>query len=61
MRGRVQRVVVTDGSVHGSVVMRELLHGEEKVVYGDKTYANAHKRGELEKSWGDLVCEPQGI
>ena len=38
-RGRVHSVVVTDASVHDSVVMEDCLHGEEAAIYGDKAYA----------------------
>jgi len=45
-RGLVHRVVVTDASVHDSRVMDELLHGEERAVYGDKAYADEGKKME---------------
>jgi len=41
--GRVHSVVVTDASVHDSVVMDDLLHGQEGEIYGDKAYANDEK------------------
>ena len=34
--GGVHTVVVTDASVHDSCVMEDLLHGDERVIYGDK-------------------------
>jgi IS5 family transposase len=40
-RGVVHSLTVTDASVHDSQKMDELLHGEEKAVYGDKAYADA--------------------
>jgi len=47
-QGRVHSVVVTDASVHDSVVIDDLLHGEEQAVYGDKAYANDAKRDEAQ-------------
>jgi len=46
--GRVHSVVVTDASVHDSVVMDDLLHGQESEIYGDKAYANDEKRAQAE-------------
>ncbi len=46
--GRIHSVVVTDASVHDSVVMDDLLHGEESEIYGDKAYANDEKRAQAE-------------
>jgi len=40
-RGLTHSIVVTDAAVHDSQVMDELLHGEERAVYGDKAYASA--------------------
>jgi len=48
--GRVHSVVVTDASVHDSRMIEELVHGEEQVVYGDKTYADAKKQAQFEES-----------
>jgi IS5 family transposase len=47
-QGRAHGVAVTDASVHDSQVMDELLHGEETAVYGDKAYASATRKQELE-------------
>jgi IS5 family transposase len=47
-RGLVHSVVVTNAAVHDSRVMDELLHGEERAVYGDKAYASAEKKREYE-------------
>ena len=47
-KGLVHSVVVTDASVHDSRVMDELLHGEEKAVYGDKAYASEDRKREYE-------------
>jgi IS5 family transposase len=49
-QGRVHSVVVTDAATHDSIVMEELLHGEEKTIYGDKAYANGQKQAELESA-----------
>jgi len=43
-QGRVHSIVVTDASVHDSVVADELIHGEEQVIYGDKAYASAERK-----------------
>jgi IS5 family transposase len=53
-QGRVHSVVVTDASVHDSVVMEDCLHGEEQAIYGDKAYASAERKQEAESrgiSW----------
>lgn len=47
-KGLVHSVVVTDAAVHDSKVMDELLHGEEKVVYGDKAYAGEERKKDYE-------------
>ena len=47
-RGLVHSIVVTNAGVHDSQVMDDLLHGEEKSVYGDKAYSNAGKSQEFE-------------
>ena len=43
-RGLVHRVVVTDTSAHDSRVMDELLHGEERAIYGDKEHMRTKGR-----------------
>ena len=50
--GLVHSVVVTNASVHDSVVMDDLLHGEERVVYGDKAYASASRKAAFEEGGG---------
>lgn len=40
LRGTVHSLEVTDAAVHDSQRMDDLLHGEEKSVYGDKAYAD---------------------
>jgi len=47
-RGLVHSIVVTNAGVHDSQVMDDLLHREEKSVYGDKAYSNAGKSQEFE-------------
>ena len=42
-RGLVHSVVVTNAGVHDSQVIEELLHGEERALYGDKAYADKGK------------------
>lgn len=50
LQGRAHGVTVTDASVHDSQVMDELLHGEEKEVYGDKAYASVERKARLESN-----------
>ena len=47
-KGLAHSVVVTDASVHDSQVMDELLHGEERAIYGDRAYTSDKKRQEYE-------------
>ena len=47
-KGLAHTIVVTDASVHDSRVMDELLHGEEKAVYGDKAYASEERQRRYE-------------
>ena len=47
-RGLVHSIVVTNAGVHDSQVMEELLHGEERALYGDKAYADKGKKEEFE-------------
>ncbi len=51
-KGLVHSIVVTSAAVHDSKVMDELLHGEEKAVYGDKAYDGKDKQKK---------CESRGI
>jgi IS5 family transposase len=53
-QGRAHTVVVTDASVHDSQILEDLLHGEEKSIYGDKAYADEQKKQSFEgagKTW----------
>src|SRR6185503_19324729 len=43
-RGRAHTAVVTTAKVHDSKLLEELLHGQEKVIYGDRAYINEEKR-----------------
>jgi len=47
-RGLVHSIAVTDAGVHDSQKMDELLHGEERTVYGDKAYSDIGKSQEFE-------------
>ena len=47
-RGLVHRIMVTNAAVHDSQVMENLLHGEEKAVYGDKAYSDNSKKEAFE-------------
>lgn len=44
----VHSVVCTTASVHDSQEMEELLHGEEKEIYGDKAYVSAERKQRYE-------------
>ena len=62
-RGLVHSVATTTASVHDSQVMEAVLHGEEKVLLGDKGYANdAGKRQARARGlcWGILDRAKQG-
>src|SRR3990167_2955241 len=50
-RGLVHSLVTTAANVHDSVMMDDLLHGEEKDVYGDSAYASAEAK-ELSEASG---------
>ena len=47
-RGLVHTVAVTDAAVHDSQVMDELVHGEEKAIYGDSAYTSEKRKTEYE-------------
>ena len=47
--GLAHSIVVTNAGVHDSQVMDELLHGEEKAVYGDRAYTSEKKKREYEE------------
>jgi transposase, IS5 family len=48
-RGIVHTLEVSHAGVHDSQVFDELVHGEEKEIYGDKGYSNSTKQQEYEK------------
>ena len=45
--GLIHSVATTGANVHDVTMAAELLHGEEKVVYGDAGYQGLHKREEM--------------
>jgi len=47
-KGLAHSIMVTDAAVHDSQVMEELLHGEERAVYGDRAYTSEKRRKEYE-------------
>ena len=49
-QGRVHSIVVTDASVHDSVVVDDLIHGEETTLYGDKAYASQARKEAAEEN-----------
>jgi IS5 family transposase len=51
-KGRVHSVAVTHAAVHDSMVVDDLLHGEETVIYGDKAYADGSRKAAFEESGG---------
>ncbi|MBI5875398.1 MAG: IS5 family transposase [Deltaproteobacteria bacterium] len=55
--GIVHTLETTTAKVHDSVVMEELLHGEEEAVFGDKGYANDKEKKQARAKgvfWGIL-------
>ena len=52
--GLIHSVVTTGANVHDVTMAAELLHGEEKVVYGDAGYQGLHKREEM--AGRDVEC-----
>jgi IS5 family transposase len=59
-RGLAHSIVVTNAAVHDSVVMDELLHGEETSVYGDNAYAKRGKSQEFEARGIDWHIDRKG-
>ncbi len=49
--GMIHSVECTAANVHDSVPIDKLLHGEEKVIYGDSAYMNQEKCGYYKKLW----------
>lgn len=47
-RGVAHTAMVTTAKVHDSQLLEELLHGQEKVIYGDRAYIDEEKRQEYE-------------
>lgn len=48
-QGMTHSIAVTDASIHDSQMMEDLLHGEERVVYGDKAYAGAERQAQYQQ------------
>ena len=48
-KGRVHSVVATPASVHDAKAMEACLDGQEKAIYGDKTYADERRRQRAEE------------
>jgi len=54
-KGIAHTVVVTTAKTHDSQLLEELLHGQEKVIYGDRAYINQAKQQEFAEAgvlWG---------
>jgi len=49
-QGRVHSIIVTDASVHDSIMIGDFIHGEESELYGDKAYANAQRKEAYESA-----------
>ncbi len=49
-QGRVHSVVVTDASVHDSMVADDLTHGEEEILFGDRAYADKQRKADAESA-----------
>ncbi len=45
---RIHSVVVTDASVHNATVTGDLIHGEERILYGNKAYVSAERKEKYE-------------
>ena len=54
--GRLHNAVITTASVHYSQVMEDCLHGEEKVIYGDKANADQTRKEKTEYGKFTLLC-----
>lgn len=55
VRGFVHTILGTTAKVHDSVVFSQLLHGEERAVFGDKAYAKDERKREARAAgvyWG---------
>jgi IS5 family transposase len=53
-RGLVHSAVVTTAKVHDSLMLEQLVHGDEKSLYGDRAYINDWKQQQYEErgiSW----------
>lgn len=48
LQGLAHTVVCTPANVADGNVMRNLLHGEEKMIYGDRAYSNVKRKAEFE-------------
>jgi len=47
-RGVAHTAIVTTAKVHDSQLLEDLLHGQEKVIYGDRAYINAELQQDYE-------------
>ena len=47
-RGLVHSVAVTPANAHDATLMDECLHGQEKVIYGDKAYVSEGRKAQAE-------------
>ena len=52
----VHSVEVTSANVHDSVVMPDCLHGEERVICGDKAYVNKALKEDAERRGVEWPC-----
>ena len=48
LQGLVHSVAVTPANAHDATLMDECLHGQEKVIYGDKAYVSERRKSQAE-------------
>ena len=48
LQGLVHSVAVTPANAHDATLMDECLHGQEKVIYGDKAYVSEGRKAQAE-------------
>ena len=48
LQGLVHSVAVTPANAHDATLMDECLHGQEKVIYGDKAYVSERRKAQAE-------------
>ena len=60
LQGLVHSVAVTPANAHDATLMDECLHGQEKVIYGDKAYVSERRKAQAEaQGWNGVCCARQ--